>query len=261
MERSESSLFGLPGFVWRLILAVAVVAVLLATRASAGHPCACQAEPVPPPPTLLVDANYGPPAADSWVFRPGRYTHDPATGGRVAQYAMKPPIEPLDDPRLVTSGYSRSRTVTRGADGSADTYYQVTNYGNGRGGLDAEWERFHDAWRGSTVAGGNYQAFPGFGYGFGPYGYGGYGSGYGGSGYGGPGFGGGPGGGGGWGPGYGPPGYRSTAPFHGYGPGFGQPDAGRLDPDGADGYREQLPRTPDRQFFNGGLPPREQLND
>ena len=54
-----------------------------------------------------------------------------------------------------------------------------------------------------------------------------------------------------------PPGFRSTAPFYGYGPGYGQPDAGRLDPDAADGYREQRPRTPDRQFFNGGLPPRE----
>ena len=27
--------------------------------------------------------------------------------------------------------------------------------------------------------------------------------------------------------------------------------------DAADGYREQRPRTPDREFFNGGLPPRE----
>ena len=35
------------------------------------------------------------------------------------------------------------------------------------------------------------------------------------------------------------------------------PDAGRLDPDAADGYRDQRPRTPDREFFNGGLPPFE----
>ena len=89
-----------------------------------------------------------------------RYTHDPDTGARVAQYAMKPPIEPLDDPRLVTSGYSRIAHRASRADGSADTYYRVQSYGNGRGGLDAEWERFHDAWRGSTMAGGKYQVLP-----------------------------------------------------------------------------------------------------
>jgi hypothetical protein len=252
MRSSESSLFGLPAFVWRLILAAAVIFALLATRASAGPPCPCSA-PVPPLPTVVADPNYEPPKTDSWIFRPGRYTHDPATGGRVAQYAMKPAIEPLDDPRLVTSGYSRSRTVLRGADGSADTYYRVTSYGNGRGGLDAEWERFHDAWRGSTVAGGSYQVFPGSSW-WGGWG-GGGGGGWGNPGWGGPGWGG---------PGNGPwqaPGFRSTAPFWGFGPGFGQPDAGRLDPDGADGFREQRPRTPDRQFFNGGLPPREHLLD
>ena len=166
----------------------------------------------------------------------------------------------------MTSGYSRTRTVIRGVDGSVDTHYRVTSFGNGRGGLDAEWERFHDAWRGSTVAGGSYQTYPGYspyGYGYGGYGYGGYGGGYG-PGPGGPG-GPGPGGGnGGLGYGngyYGAPGYRSQAPFYGFGPGYGQPDAGRLDPDAADGYREQRPRTPDRQFFNGGLPPREDPNN
>jgi hypothetical protein len=239
--------------VWRLLLAAAVVAVLLLNRAIA-QDCACT---TPPPPTLVVNPNYEPPATDSWVFRRSRYTHDPATGARVAQYAMKPPIEPLDDPRVVTSGYSRSRTVLRGADGSADTYYRVTSYGNGRGGLDAEWERFHDAWRGSTIGGGSYQVFPGS-----PW----WGGGWGGGGWSGGGGWGGSGGGPGWGgPGNGPwmpgPGYRSNAPFYGFGPGFGQPDAGRLDPDGADGFREQRPRTPDREFFNGGLPPRERRID
>jgi hypothetical protein len=249
LRSSESTLFGLPAFVWRLILAAAIVAVLLMSRATAGE-CPC---PAPSAPTVIVVEK---PATDSWIFRQGRYTHDPATGARVAQYAMKPPIEPLDDPRLVTSGYSRSRSVLRGADGSADTYYRVTSYGNGRGGLDAEWERFHDAWRGSTIAGGSYQMYPGFGYG--GFGYGGSGNGGYWPGNGGPGPGPGPGPGG---PNYGPPGYRSTAPFWGFGPGYGQPDAGRLDPDGADGYREQRPRTPDREFFNGGLPPRERRVD
>lgn len=254
MSRSESSLFGMPAFVWRLILAAALVVVLLWNRAGAQE-CGCTRPAAPPRPTVVVDNE---PAADSWIYRRSRYTHDPETGARVAQYSQKPSIEPLDDPRLVTSGYSRSRTVVRGADGSANTYYQVQNYGNGRGGLDAEWERFNDAWRGSTTAGGSYQVYPGYGaYGGGYGGYGGgagYGPGYGGPG--GPGVGG-PGGGPGYGPGYGgAPGYRSNAPFYGYGPGYGQPDAGRLDPDAADGYRESRPRESDRQFFNGGLPPR-----
>ncbi len=243
MNRPAPRLFGLPAFVWRLIFAAALLAVLLLSRADA-QDCACSA---PPTPVAYIPQE---PPRDSWVFARGRYTHDPETGARVAQYEMKPAIEPLDDPRLVTSGYSRTRTVLRGADGSANTHYQVTNYGNGRGGLDAEWERFHDAWRGSTVAGGAYQVYPGYGYG----GYGGYGPGYGygpgsgGPGYGGPGYGG---------PGY-PPGFRGQGPGYGYGPGYGVPDAGTLDPDASDGYIEPRRRTPDRQFFNGGLPPREE---
>jgi hypothetical protein len=240
MARASSSLFGLPAFVWRLLLAAAILAVFLWERATA-QDCLCTA----PAPVTQVVYVVKQPTPTSWIFRPSRYSHDPANGARVAQYAMKPAIEPLDDPRAVTSGYSRTRTVLRGADGSANTYYQVQNYGNGRGGMDAEWERFHDAWRGSTVAGGDYQVYPGYGgYGYGGYGYGG---GYGGPGYG-PGYGYGNGG-----PG---PGFRSQAPFYGFGPGYGQPDAGRLDPDAADGYREQSPRTPDREFFNGPLPPR-----
>jgi hypothetical protein len=215
-----------------LLLAAAIVAVVMLRRADAAEAPCCPAPIVAQP------------QSPSWVFMRSRYTHDPDTGARVAQYAMKPPIEPLDDPRLVTSGYSRSRTVLRGPDGSVDTSYRVQSYGNGRGGLDAEWERFHDAWRGSTVAGGEYQAFlpPFYGYpGYG--GYGGYGGGYGPGGRG-PGYGG----------GYG--GYQFQ-PGYGYGPGFGAPDPGRLDPDGADGWVEPRFRTPDREFFSRGLPPRE----
>ena len=153
---------------------------------------------------------------------------------------------------------ARTRTVLRGADGSTDTTYQVTNYGNGRGGLDAEWERFHDAWRGATIAGGNFSGFTPFGYGYGGFpGYGYGGSAYGGAGYGGPGYGG---------PGYGGPGYGRPGggfppagssvfpPRRGFGPGFGRPDAGRLDPDATDGYPDGRQRTPDRRFFRNGTP-------
>jgi hypothetical protein len=100
-----------------------------------------------------------------------------------------PPVEPLDDPRLVTSRYRRSRTSLRGIDGSRDTFYEVQAWGNGRGGIDAEWERFHDAWKESYLSGGYYNQGPGFA----PWGHApGYGSfpGFGFPGYGGaPGFG------------------------------------------------------------------------
>jgi hypothetical protein len=152
---------------------------------------------------------------------------------------------------LVTSGYSRNRTVLRGADGSASAYYKVTSYGNGRGGLDAEWERFHDAWRGSTTAGGS------FGGGFSPYGGGGFGP-YGGGG----GYGGGYGNGGGYngpngpghhGPGNGyPPPWDVTAPSYGYG--SAGPDPRRLDPDAADGYRDGVQRRESTQEFFQPLP-------
>jgi hypothetical protein len=117
--------------------------------------------------------------APSWVFRRSTYSHDPYTGARVAQYFRTPPVEPLDDPRMVTSRYRRSRTNLRGANGSFDTYYEVQAWGNGRGGIDAEWERFHDAWKESYLSGGFYNqgagsspwgvapgwgGFPGFGF-------------------------------------------------------------------------------------------------
>ncbi len=213
----------IPTFVWRLLFAAALLAVFLLTDARACTTCDHAVQPQP----------------ESWVFARSRYSHDPDTGGRVAQYAMKPPVEPLPDQRAVTSGYRRTRTVLRGVDGSTDTTYQVQSYGNGRGGLDAEWERFHDAWRGSTIGGGNFQAFPPFGFGgaFGAFpGYGGF---------------------------YPPPVQQPGFPDNGfrqrrfhpqYGPGTGRPDAGRLDPDAADGYHDGRRRTPDRRFFNQAVP-------
>jgi hypothetical protein len=102
----------------------------------------------------------------SWIFRRGTYTHDPETGARVAQYQRLPSIEPLNDERLVTSRYHRTRTNLRGTGGSQESYYEVQSWGNGRGGLDAEWERFHDAWKESYLQGGFYNQGPGFGNGY-----------------------------------------------------------------------------------------------
>jgi hypothetical protein len=142
--------------------------VVVSSRAEEG-PCAtCPAGDTAPP---------------SWIFRRSTYSHDPYTGARVAQYMRTPPVEPLDDERLVTSRYRRSRTNLRGTNGSRDTYYEVQAWGNGRGGIDAEWERFHDAWKESYLSGGYYNQGPGYGpWGIAP-GFGGF------PGYGLPGFG------------------------------------------------------------------------
>jgi len=113
----------------------------------------------------------------SWIFRRSTYTHDPETGARVAQYQRLPAIEPLEDERLVTSRYHRTQTNLRGTAGSSESYYDVQAWGNGRGGIDAEWERFHNAWKESYLQGSFYnQQGPGFGNGYpGQYGYGGFG--------------------------------------------------------------------------------------
>ena len=175
---------------------VAVAAGALSVFACITQMAAAEAVPCPPDAPCGV-ATYAVNAAPSWIFNRGTYTHDPYTGARVAQYMRTPPVEPLDDERLVTSRYRRSRTNLRGANGSVDTYYEVQAWGNGRGGIDAEWERFHDAWKESYLQGGYYNQGPAYG---GPWGYGG---GNGGSGY-----------------GYGYPGYGF--PGHGYGgPGYG----------------------------------------
>lgn len=199
MHSSSTPLYRSSRF-WRLVLAATLAVVALARHAQAGE-CgcveACSCVAVAQPPT-------------SWIFAPGRYTHDPVTGARVAQYMRGPAVEPLDDPRAVTSGYSRSRTVLRGADGSVDTRYRVQSYGNGYGGLDAEWERAHDALRGAPTFGGFGAFYPGYP-GFIPY----------------PGY-----------PGFGGIGY----------PGYGRLPR-RLDPDAADGFIEPDNRTPDRQFY------------
>jgi hypothetical protein len=126
-------------------------------------------------------------ADGSWIFDHGTYTHDPCSGARVGQYARIPPVEALADQRLVTSRYLCSRLNLRGMDGSLDTYYEVQAWGNDFGGLDAQWERFHDAWKESYMRGpyttyrpygpwfyggfagpGPAPRVPGYGYGYGP---------------------------------------------------------------------------------------------
>jgi hypothetical protein len=160
-------------FAWVFVLASAPLAAACEGPCTSGAQPACVADDSSP----------------SWIFRRSTYSHDPYTGARVAQYQRLPAVQPLEDERLVTSRYHRERTNLRGVDGSVETYYDVQAWGNGRGGLDAEWERFHDAWKESILQGGYYNQGPGNGgypwqYGNGGYGYGGGGYGYGYSGYG-----------------------------------------------------------------------------
>jgi len=212
MNRRKTDPFRPSPLFWKLVLAAVLATFALIGKARASD-CGCG-----PTCTHVVVVKAEP---ASWIFAPGRYTHDPDTGVRVAQYQRTRAIEPLDDPRDVTSVYDRKRTVQRGADGSVNTYYRVRSYGNGLGGLDAEWERLHDARRGAPVV-------PGYGAGYGA-GFPGYGPGYGVPFYGG---------------GYGFPGV-GFYPWRG-----GRPAYGQLDPDGANGFRDGVrPRTPDRQFY------------
>jgi hypothetical protein len=195
-----------------LVVVGAHVAVLALNHATVAQeaPCGDLPRPVYLRQATIVPAE---PAAPSWIFARSTFTHDPSNGARVAQYMPIPPVEPLDDPREITSRYRRSRTNLRGTDGSVDTYYEVQQWGNGRGGIDAEWERFHDAWKDSYLSGSFYNQTP-YGYAS-PHGGYGHGGGYGyGSGYG-HGF-----------PGYGfPPGYGGV-PGYGYPPGYDGPPHG-----------------------------------
>jgi hypothetical protein len=175
------------------VCAVTIVSCFFGAVRADGVPC------LPDVPCVVDEAAAS--APPSWIFRRSTFTHDPYTGARVAQYMRTPPVEPLDDERNFTSRYRRSRLNVRGHDGSSDTYYEVQAWGVGRGGIDAEWERFHDAWKESILSGGYYNFNQGGGYGPWQYG-GGYPA-------------------GGYAPGYGFPGYGYPAPGYpgqGYGP-------------------------------------------
>jgi hypothetical protein len=95
-----------------------------------------------------------------WAFLPGRYSHDPQSGARVAQYAPKPAVAALPDSRPYASGYMRSRVNQLGPNGTVTTYYRTENWSNRPGPIDAEWERFNDVWQRSVLSGGYYYPAP-----------------------------------------------------------------------------------------------------
>jgi len=69
-------------------------------------------------------------AQESWLFRQGRYSHDPA-GQRVAQYAPKAPSLAPVDPTYLQSGYRHRQSRLRGPAGSADRLHIVETWGAG----------------------------------------------------------------------------------------------------------------------------------
>jgi hypothetical protein len=154
-----------------------VLSFATAVFSSESHCTRCAAPPMPRVVQVCIEDEEQP----SWIFHRSTYTHDPYTGARVAQYQRLPAIEPLEDERLVTSRYHRIQTNLRGTNGSSESYYDVQQWGNGRGGIDAEWERFHSAWKESYLQGGFYnQQGAGYGNGYpGQFGFGGPGYGYG----------------------------------------------------------------------------------
>jgi len=80
-------------------------------------------------------------AADSWVFQPGAFSHDPLSGQRVDQYAPKAPSLVPIDPTYVQSGYRHIRSAIR-AGGSADRLHVVQTWGLGAAIRPyGEWQR------------------------------------------------------------------------------------------------------------------------
>ncbi len=79
--------------------------------------------------------------ADSWVFRPSTYSHDPVSGGRVNQYRPEDPAYVWLDPNYLQSGYRHIRATFRGPGGSFDQTHIVQTWGAG------EWIRPYGEWQ------------------------------------------------------------------------------------------------------------------
>lgn len=77
---------------------------------------------------LLMFLLATPSMADSWVFRPSRYSHN-TQGERVSQYAPKHPAYVRTDPTYRQSGYRYHRQVVRGVDGNINRQYTVETWG------------------------------------------------------------------------------------------------------------------------------------
>lgn len=77
----------------------------------------------------------------SWIFRRSSYTHHPATGERVAQFASHKPAYTLNDGTYQQSAYRHNRSTIR-VGGSADRTHIVETWGSGPAVRPyGEWQR------------------------------------------------------------------------------------------------------------------------
>lgn len=72
----------------------------------------------------------GLPAAESWIFRTSYYTHDPATGSRVNQFAAEKTAYVRTDPTFQESVYRHSRSGFE-VGGTYDFMHTVQTWGQG----------------------------------------------------------------------------------------------------------------------------------
>jgi hypothetical protein len=80
-------------------------------------------------------------SADSWIFHPSTYTHNPATGQRTTQFAQGVTPYVDVDPTFLRSGYRHNETTLR-AGNSADHVHVVETWGMGDSIRPyGEWER------------------------------------------------------------------------------------------------------------------------
>jgi hypothetical protein len=102
---------------WHLavVLFLSIFAAITAAQASSDCPAVCFNEQ----------------EEESWIFQPSYFSHEPASGERVAQYAPEPTSYLRDDPTYLQSGYRHNQTFIRGADGSADRMHIVETWGKG----------------------------------------------------------------------------------------------------------------------------------
>jgi len=69
-------------------------------------------------------------AEPGWMFRPGHYSHDRATGARMGRYQAPPPAYIPDDPTYMRSGYRHNMSRLY-VGGSGDFRHYVETWGQG----------------------------------------------------------------------------------------------------------------------------------
>jgi len=105
------------------------------------HPRACRRPIAGLLAGLALLCTAGAARADSWLFRPSTYSHDPLTGRRVNQYRPEEPAYVWLDPTYMRSGYRHIRMSFRGPGGSFDHTHIVQTWGAG------EWIRPYGEWQ------------------------------------------------------------------------------------------------------------------